>query len=70
MKDVEISSVDVKKVAEAHYMEAPAKLSECSCASEHNLHVALSEQRGSPKIFAPTHIGLKNSYCETFGRCK
>jgi len=62
--------IDVRQSAEQHFEEAPANLNECICSAEHNLQVALSEQRGTPSLFAPAHRGLKNSYCETFGRCR
>ena len=68
MNRVEGRGDDVRRLAEENYVEAPANLSDCMCADEHRLHVALSEQRGTPKIFSPGHRGLGNAYCETFGR--
>jgi hypothetical protein len=58
----------VREGVEDTFVEAPANLSECSCASEHRLHVALSETRARPVVFAPDYTGLKDAYCETFGR--
>jgi|GEM_PF-872667 len=68
MSTKETASLNVNRLAEEHFVEAYANLDECTCADEHRLHVALSEQRGTPKIFAPDHIGLENAYCETYGR--
>jgi hypothetical protein len=64
--------LNVKESAEQNYVEAYAKLSECFCEEEHNLHVALSEQRSTrlARIFMPDHIGLENARCLTFGRCR
>lgn len=68
MSTRETADLDVRELAEDHFVEAYANLSDCTCMDEHRLHVALSEQRGTPKIFAPDHIGVGNAYCETFGR--
>jgi len=64
--------INVKEFAEQNYVEAPAKVGECFCEDEHNLHVALSEQRSTrlARIFMPDHTGLKNARCMTFGRCR
>lgn len=60
--------LDVHSLAEEHFVEAYANLDECVCAGEHALHVALSEQRGTPRNFAPDHKGIEKAYCGTFGR--
>ena len=71
MIEIRKASIDVEQLAEDHYVEAPANLSGCQCENEHRLHVALSEQRGRPVLFAPDHKGVKTAYCATHGRrCK
>jgi hypothetical protein len=56
--------------AEKHFVEAVANLEQCKCMDEHRLHVALSETRARPGVYAPDHIGIKGARCATFGRCK
>jgi len=63
-------SSSVSESAEENYVEAYANLRECSCSDEHRLHVALSEQRSRPDIFAPDHKPLKGAYCAVHDRCK
>ncbi len=61
---------DTNRFAEENFVEAPANLSECRCGDEHRLHVALSETRARPVVYAPEHIGIKGARCATFGRCR
>ncbi len=61
---------EVAERAEDNFVEAYANLNECSCRDEHRLHVALSEQRGNPKIFSPDHRPIKGAYCATHDRCR
>jgi len=68
MNTRDTEGLNVRELAEEHFEEAFANLGECTCADEHRLHVALSEQRGTSKIFAPDHKGLGKAYCDTFGR--
>ncbi|HTY25830.1 MAG TPA: hypothetical protein VMC85_22065 [Desulfomonilaceae bacterium] len=68
MNPEEKRNLDVRRLAEENFVEAPANLSDCTCAEEHHLHVALSEQRGRPQIFSPDHVGMNKAYCATHGR--
>jgi hypothetical protein len=68
MFEREKMELSVEELAEKNFVEAYANLSECKCTDEHRLHVALSEQRGNPKLFAPEHKGIGQAYCGTFGR--
>jgi len=68
--ETERKTTNVQELAEMNFVEAPANLSECRCSNEHNLHVALSEQRSNPAIFSPEHVGMKGARCATFGRCR
>jgi hypothetical protein len=61
---------ETNRFAEEHFVEAYANLAECNCAEEHRLHVALSETRARPIVYAPEHIGIKGARCATFGRCR
>ena len=71
MNAEEKASLNVKELAERHYVEAYANSGDCACPDEHRLHVALAETRARPIVFTPEHVGMKNAYCETFGRrCK
>jgi len=71
MDEKEMSSSDVVKLAEDHYVEAVANLKECACRDEQRLHIALSEQRYRPEIFMPDHRPIKGAQCATSGRrCK
>jgi hypothetical protein len=63
--------VNVEESAEQNFVDAYANLSECACTEEHRLHVALSEQRGTPMLFTPEHKGISRAYCSVHGRrCK
>jgi hypothetical protein len=62
------SDPDVIKSAEEMFVDAYANLSDCTCAEGLHLHMALSETRARPLVYAPDHIGIKNAYCATFGR--
>jgi len=63
--------MNVDRLAEEHFVDSYANLSECRCQDQHRLHVALSEGRARPIVFAPDHKGIHDAYCATFGRrCK
>jgi hypothetical protein len=62
------NELNVERLAEEHYVEAPAELSGCKCSVGRRLSVALSEQRGKPELFSPDHKGISNAYCATHGR--
>lgn len=59
-----------ERIAEESYVEASASLGDCVCGNERRLHVALSEQRTRPGVFAPEFGGVKKARCATFGRCR
>lgn len=75
-KTIDLSEVktmtreETDRLAEEHFVEAYANLKECNCAEEHRLHVALSETRARPIVYAPEHIGIKGARCATFDRCR
>ena len=64
----EKSSLDVQKLAQDHFIEAYVNLPGCACGEGHRLHVALSETRARPVVYAPDHVGIKKAYCATHGR--
>lgn len=68
MSQREKQAKNVREFAENNFVEAYANLRECRCTDEHRLHVALSEQRGNPKLFSPDHKGIGKAYCDTFDR--
>jgi hypothetical protein len=49
-------------------VEAYANLPGCACGEGHRLHVALSETRARPVVYAPDHVGIEKAYCATFNR--
>ncbi|AFM26557.1 hypothetical protein [Desulfomonile tiedjei] len=62
--------LNVRKLAEENFVEAPANLGDCVCDDERKLRMALSELRFRPEIFSTDHIGIKGAYCATHDRCK
>ncbi len=64
----EKKDIDVKQIQEEDYVEAYANLPGCACGEGRRLHIALSETRARPVVFAPDHKGIENAYCATFGR--
>lgn len=64
----EKTRTSVRDFAEESFVEANTRQSECFCAEEHALHVALSQQRGSAENFRPGYSGAKNAYCATYNR--
>jgi hypothetical protein len=62
--------LNVRKLAEENFVDAPVNLGECVCDEERKLRVALSEQRFNPEIFSADHSGIKDAYCATHDRCK
>jgi hypothetical protein len=67
----ERQGMSVEEFAEENFVEAYANFSGCACTEGHRMHVALSEQRSTPKIFSPEHKGINQAYCSTHGRrCK
>ncbi len=64
----EKSDLDVQKLAQEHFVEAYGNLPGCACGEGHRLHVALSETRARPVVYAPDHVGIEKAYCATFNR--
>jgi len=64
----EKSDLDVQKLAQEHFVEAYANIPGCACGEGHRLHVALSETRARPVVYAPDHRGIDKAYCATHGR--
>jgi hypothetical protein len=62
--------LDVRKLAEENFVEAPVNAGDCVCDEQRKLRVALSEQRFNPEIFSADHVGIKDAYCATHDRCK
>jgi hypothetical protein len=64
----EKGGLDVQKLAQEHFVEAYANIPGCACGEGHRLHVALSETRARPVVYAPDHVGIDKAYCATHGR--
>ncbi len=58
----------VTELGEESYVDPAVKIDGCDCPEQHRLFIALSERRGRPELFCPTHKGINKSYCATFGR--
>jgi hypothetical protein len=66
----ESDQTKLKDTSEENFVDAYANLGECTCNDEHRLHIALSQQRANPEIFAPEHRPIKGAYCAVHDRCR